>query len=135
MKAMIFESLTNKSRIFNHPEDEAIHLALASVLYHFISAGHTESSNEVEKFSSILQQEFDLNEEQVDHLYQSAKASTSDLSTDLEIINHYLKDNSNVRMEFMNKLNQLVGVDCVLDGELYAFNEALHIIFPGIKRV
>jgi len=130
----MFKSLQEESKLFDHPEDEAIHLALAAVLYHIISADNPESSKELQRFSLILQQEFDLDEKQVDHLYQSVKTSTSDMSTDLETINHYLKSNPMIRMNFMDKLNQLVGIDGVLDVELDIFNEALHVIFPEIKR-
>ena len=131
----MFKSLREESKLFDHPEDEAIHLALAAVLYNIISADNSESSKELEKFSLILQQEFDLDEKQVDHLYQSVKASTSGISADLETINRYLKDNPMIRMKFMDKLNQLVGIDGTLDVELNIFNEALHVIFPDIKRV
>jgi uncharacterized tellurite resistance protein B-like protein len=33
-----FNSLKNESKLFDHPEDEILHSALASVLYHVISA-------------------------------------------------------------------------------------------------
>ena len=134
-KNIMFTSLGKNSNLFNHSDDEAIHLALASVLYHFIHVDHTASSNEIEKFSSILQQEFDLDDEQVEHLYQSAKVSTSEFLSDLKIIDHYLKSNPMIRMEFMNKLNALIRIDGVQDCEMNTFNEALHTIFPGIKSV
>ena len=131
----MFKSLGNTSKFFNHSEDAAIHLALASVLYHIINADHAISPNEVERFSSILKQEFDLRDLQVEHLYQSAKTSSKDFQTDLKTIDHFLKDNPMIRMEFMDKLNKLIGLDGVLDCEMDAFNEVLHVVFPDIKRV
>lgn len=131
----MFDSLQKHSKLFDHPEDEALHLSLATVLYHIISTDHIESAKELRKFSSILKREFDLDEDQVYHLYQAAKASTSEMSTDLETINYYLKDNPIVRMKFMDKLNQLVGVDGVLAAEVNIFNEVLHVIFPEIKQI
>jgi len=131
----MFKSLQEKSKLFDHPEDEAIHIALASVLYHIISADNAESYKELEKFSLILEQEFDLDEKQIEHLHQLVKTSNNDMSTDLETINHYLKDNPMIRMKFMDKLNQLVGIDGSLDVEIDVFNEVLHVIFPDIKRV
>lgn len=131
----MFKSLQEKSKLFDHPEDEAIHIALASVLYHIISADNAESYKELEKFSLILEQEFDLDEKQIEHLHQLVKTSNNDMSTDLETINHYLKDNPMIRMKFMDKLNQLVGIDGSLDVEIDVFNEVLHVIFPDIKQV
>ena len=118
----MFKSLGNTSKFFNNSEDEAIHLALASVLYHFISVDQAVSSNEVERFSSLLQEEFDLSEEQVAHLYQSAKTSSTDFHADLKTIDHFLKNNPMIRMGFMGKLKRLIGVDGVLDCEMEAFN-------------
>lgn len=131
----MFDSLQKKSRFFKHPEDEAIHIALAAVLYNIISADHSESTKELRGFSSILAQEFDLNEDQIEHLYQTVKSSTREMKADLETIDKYLKESPVIRMKFMDKLNQLVGIDGVLEEEMDIFNEALHVIFPEIRRV
>ena len=129
-----FDSLEKQSKLFNNPEEEALHSALASVLYHIISADKQVVDKEKHKFATILKQEFDLNSEQISHLYQAAKSSTSDPHADLQTVNHYLKQNPILRMEFMNKLNQLVDIDGVQDRELDIFYEALHLVFPEVDR-
>jgi uncharacterized tellurite resistance protein B-like protein len=128
-----FESLEQNSHLFNHPEEAAIHAALASVLVHIINCDHQESGREFDYFSSILKQEFELNDEQIRHLHDSAQAAKSDLSSDLQTINHYLKDSPVIRMRFMEKLNRLIAVDGVLDPEMDTFYDALQVIFPDIE--
>lgn len=129
-----FDSLEKESKLFNDSEEEALHSALAAVLYHIISADKQVVSREKHRFASILKQEFDLDDEQISHLYQAAESSTSDLLTDLQTVNHYLKQNPGVRMNFMNKLNLLVDIDGVQEGELEIFYETLHQVFPEIKQ-
>ncbi|MCP4271273.1 MAG: hypothetical protein GY781_04805 [Gammaproteobacteria bacterium] len=129
-----FESLGKESKLFNDPEDEVLHGALASVLYHIISADKHVIEKEKHKFSSILKQEFDLDDDQVDHLYLAAKSSTSDPHSDLETVNQHLKQNPQLRMNFMKKLNQLIDLDGVQDSELDIFYEALNLVFPDLKR-
>ncbi|MBT3206221.1 MAG: hypothetical protein HOM14_02300 [Gammaproteobacteria bacterium] len=129
-----FESLGKESKLFNDPEDEVLHGALASVLYHIISADKHVIEKEKHKFSSILKQEFDLDDDQVDHLYLAAKSSTSDPHSDLETVNQHLKKNPQLRMNFMKKLNQLIDLDGVQDSELDIFYEALNLVFPDLKR-
>jgi uncharacterized tellurite resistance protein B-like protein len=129
-----FDSLEKESKLFNDPEDEALHSALASVLYHIIDADKQVVSREKHKFATILKHEFDLNDEQIGHLYQAAKSSTSNPHADLQTVNHYLKQNPALRMNFMDKLNQLVDIDGVQDCELDIFYEALHLVFPEIKQ-
>ena len=129
-----FESLDKESKLFNNPEEEVLHSALASVLFHIISADKEVASKEKRKFASILKQEFDLDDDQVSHLYQAAKSSTSDPHADLQTVNHYLKQKPVLRMNFMKKLNQLIDIDGVQDNELDIFYEALHLVFPEIKQ-
>ena len=129
-----FDSLDKKSKLFNDSEEEALHSALAAVLYHIISADKQVGSREKHRFASMLKQEFDLDDDQISHLYQAADSSTSDLLTDLQTVNHYLKQNPVVRMNFMNKLNLLVDIDGVQEGELEIFYETLHQVFPEIKQ-
>ncbi len=130
-----FDSLTEDSKLFDHREDEFLHSALASVLYHVINADQHVDSREKHEFDRILKQEFDLGPEQVDHLYAAAKASTADLRGDLHTINFYLKHNPAVRMSFMQKLLQLVDVHGAHQGELDLFVEALHEVFPEVKEI
>ena len=65
-----FESLKEESKLFDHRDDEILHSALASVLYHVISADQRVDSRERHEFDRLLKQEFDLNDKQVEHLYQ-----------------------------------------------------------------
>jgi uncharacterized tellurite resistance protein B-like protein len=129
-----FDSLEKESKLFNNADEEALHSALASVLYHIINADNRVVSKEKHKFATILKQEFDLDDEQISHLYEAAKSSTSDPHTDLQTVSQYLKQNPGLRMNFMNKLNQLVDIDGVKDGELDIFYEALQLVFPEVKQ-
>ncbi|MFT5658281.1 MAG: putative tellurite resistance protein B-like protein [Gammaproteobacteria bacterium] len=128
-----FESLENQSKLFTDPDDEALHAALASVLYHIVSADGRVPGREKHEFAAILKQEFDLEDEQIEHLYLAAKSSTSDLQADLQTVSDFLKPNPAVRMSFMSKLNHLIDIDGVKERELDLFYEALHFIFPDIK--
>ncbi len=128
-----FESLTEESKLFDHRDDEILHSALASVLYHVINADDRVDAKEKHEFDRILKQEFDLTQDQVDHLFAAAKGSTADLHGDLHTINFYLKHNPSIRMHFMQKLLQLVDVHGAHEGELAVFFEALHEVFPEVK--
>mgnify|MGYP001825588108 FL=1 len=128
-----FDTLKDQSKLFDHPEDEILHSALASVLYHVISADQHVNAKEKHEFDRILKQEFDLNDEQVDHLYQAAKGSTADVHGDLHTLNFYLKQNPAVRMTFMRKLLQLVDVHGAHREGLDLFYETLHEVFPEVK--
>ena len=81
-----------------------------------------------------MEQEFDLQPDQIGHLYQAASQSTADWHGDLHVINHFLKSKPVVRMNFMKKLIQLVDVDGIQENELEAFYETLHEVFPEIKQ-
>ena len=129
-----FDSLGKESKLFNNAEEEALHSALASVLYHIIIADKKVVSKEANRFSSILKQEFDLHEQQICHLYEAAKSSASDLNADLQTVNNYLKQKPVLRMNFMEKLNQLIYIDGVHDSEMNIFYEALYMVFPDIRR-
>ena len=128
-----FDSLGKESKLFNHPDDEAVHIALASLLHHIISADNLESDKEKQKFSLILKEEFDLNDDQINHLYQHTKSTSSDLTSDLQTINEHLKDNPRLRMRFMEKINQLIDIDHVKQSELDVFYETMRFVFPDIK--
>ena len=128
-----FDTLKNESKLFDHPEDEILHSALASVLYHVISADQHVDAKEKHEFDRILKQEFDLSDEQVDHLYRAAKGSTADVHGDLHTINFYLKPKPAVRMTFMRKLLQLVDIHGAHREQLDLFYETLHEVFPEVK--
>ena len=129
-----FESLKSASKFFDHPDDELLHVALASVLYHVIAADRSVGAREKHEFDRILKQEFDLGQDQVDHLYQAAKASSGDLHGDLHTVNFFLKKNPVVRMHFMEKLLQIADVHGAHEGELAVFYETLHEVFPEVKQ-
>jgi uncharacterized tellurite resistance protein B-like protein len=128
-----FDSLKQESKLFDHPDDEMLHCALASVLYHIISADQHVDAREKHEFDRLLKQEFDLNDEQVDHLYRAAKGSTADVHGDLHTLNSYLKHNPGVRLTFMRKLMQLVDVHGADKQKLDLFYETLHEVFPEVK--
>ncbi len=127
-------TLDNDSKLFEHPESEAIHVALASVLYHIINADHIENACEVVKFNEIMANEFSLSDKQISLLYAHVKNLKSDLKSDLLTVNTYLKENPNLRMTFMSKLNQLIDVDGVDDNEIDIFYQAMGVIFPEVTK-
>ncbi len=129
-----FDSLQEGSKLFSHRQDEALHSALASVLYHIINVNQQVAGRERRMFADILKQECDLNDEQIEHLYQVASQSASDWHADLHTINGFLKQNPGVRLNFMKTLIRLIDVDGVQDGELEAFYETLHEVFPEVKQ-
>ncbi len=128
------ETLDEESQLFEHPDSEVIHIALASILYHIISSDNVESSSEKQEFKLILANEFQLSDQQIMALYGYVKTLKSDLKSDLLTVNDYLKDNPNLRMMLMRKLNQLIAVDGVSNEELDIFYEAMKVIFPDIAK-
>ena len=129
------ESIRDESKLFRHGEDEVLHSALASLLYHFISLEERHGGREKREFDRLMKQEFELNQEQVDHLYQAAKAATGDLHSDMQTISSALKANPMARMLFMQKLLQLIDIHGVHSAELNLFYETLHEVFPDLKDV
>lgn len=128
-----FQSTSSESHMFDHGEEEALHLALASVLHHTINASHHESRKEVANFKSILMDEFNLSEPQAEYLHQAVETANSDFDQDLKIINEHFKNNPMVKKQFMEKLIHLISIDGVLEDEMDDFYQALHVIFPEIK--
>ena len=127
------ESIRDESKLFEHTEDEVLHSALASLLYHFIALDARHGGREKHEFDRIMKQQFELSQEQVDHLYRAAKASSADPHEDLRIIDGHLKDNPTVRLHFMQKLLELVDVHGAQSEELKLFHETLREVFPEVK--
>ena len=127
-----FESSSNENKLFDHTDDETIHIALASLLYQVIACDHKESGKEKHEFAEILKTEFDLNDAQIASLYKHVQHLNSNLTNDLETIDHYLKHNPNLRMMFMQKLNHLISLDGVTSKEMDVFYEAQKVLFPEL---
>ncbi len=108
-------------------------MALAHLLYHIISIDNLESDREKIKFSQIMKDEFDLNHDQVSHLYHYVESLNSDFHDDLTTINAHLVDNPHLRMEFMQKLIHMMSLDGVSSAELDVFYEAMKVIFPELR--
>lgn len=130
-----FESLEEDSKLFEHRDDELLHSALASVLYHIMAADEHVDSAEKHEFDRILKAEFNLEQVQVDYLYQAARSSTTDIRGDLHVINAYLKHNPNVRLQFMQQLLRLIEIHGTAKSELQLFYEVVHEIFPEVKNL
>jgi len=129
-----FESPADENKLFNHPDDDAIHMALASLLYHVMSTDKRVTDREKHEFGKILREEFDLKDKQVARLFDQVKSLQSDIHDDLETIKHYLKENQRVRMRFMDKLNHLITMDGVKSEELRIFYDAQKALFPEISE-
>lgn len=128
-----FDTLEQRGRLFDHPEDHGLQAALASVLYHAISADNHPDVRKKHEFTRLLKQQLQLDDDTVEHLYQAARGSSGDLHADLHTVNFYLKREPVVRLEFMRKLLQLIDVEGVYPQELEIFFEALHEFFPEVK--
>ena len=126
------DSLEEQSKLFDHAEDEAIHIALASLLYHIISVDNLTSEKEKHKFSQILNDEFNLKPEQIASLYSYVKTLQTDIHDDLKTIKEHLKENPHIRMTLMQKLIHLMSLDGVTDGELDIFHDAMTVVFPEL---
>jgi uncharacterized tellurite resistance protein B-like protein len=128
-----FDSLERESRLFENGDDEVLHSALASVLYHLISADSRVSQRERRRFDAILHEEFGLADEQVSHLYERASATAGDDPLeDLRTINQHLRRNPVVRMEFLRKLLHVISIDGTREEELDVFYNALREDFPDL---
>lgn len=128
-----FENHQENSSLFDHPEQEIVHIALASLLYHIISIDERESDKEKRDFRNILADEFDLTDKQITGLYSYVKTLKSDIKIDLETIKEHLSDNPNLRMRLMSKLIHLISVGGVDTKEIETFYDAMKAIFPDIE--
>lgn len=128
-----FDTLEQQGRLFEHPEDHGLQAALASVLYHVISADQHLDARKKHEFERVLKQELQLDDDRAEHLYLAARDSSGDLHADLHTVNFYLKRNPMVRLEFMRKLLQLIDVEGTDPRELEIFYQALHEVFPEVK--
>ena len=129
-----FEARDQESQLFEHPNSLNLHIALAALLYHVMSADGLEDNNEKQEFKIIMAKEFQLSEQQIMVLYHYVKNLKSDLQSDLLTVDKYLKKNPNLRMAFMAKLNQLIGVDGVDSEELKIYYETWKVIFPDLVK-
>ena len=129
------ESTRNDGKLFRDPDDEGLHSALASLLYHFISLDKRHAGKEKHEFDRLMKQEFDLDQAQVDHLYQAAKSASSDPHADLKVIEAHLKLYPASRALFMQKLLQLIDAHGVHSDELELFQAAVHEVFPEVRNV
>jgi len=129
-----FDSLEAENKLFNRPDDQVIHVALASILYHIIASDNLESDKEKHQFSNIMQVEFGLSDKQISALYQYVKTLKSNIRSDINTVNIYLKDNPNLRLNLMSKLNRLMCIDDIKSKELEIFHDAMSVFFPEISR-
>jgi uncharacterized tellurite resistance protein B-like protein len=123
---------SQSTNLFDHSDDQEVHVALASLLYHVISADHTESKKEKHEFASILKDQFELNEQQIAELYYHVKKVSTTVSEDLKVIDQHLKRNPHLRFIFMKKLNHLIAVSGLKGNEMDIFYLAQKTLFPEI---
>ena len=127
-------SIGEESRLFDHRDNETVHSALASLLYHLIAAEARHDGKEKHEFDRLMKQEFGLDDEQIDHLFAAAKSSSGDMSDDLAVISEHLKSNPASRMQFMQKMLQLIDIHGIHTDELKIFYQTLHRVFPDLKE-
>lgn len=129
------DSITNEGKLFRDVDDERLHSALASLLYHFIALDARHDGKEKHEFDRIMKQELHLSQEQVDHLYRTAHSATGNLHDDLQTIRAHLSESPTIRMRFLQKLLQLVDIHGAHPAELNLFYETLHEVFPGLDSM
>lgn len=122
------------SELFDHTDEEAVHIALASLLYHIVSADKLESDKEKHLFSDILKEEFNLTSQQVIMLYDYARTLKTDFHEDLKTISEHLMKKPQLRMSFMEKLIHLMSLDGVSEKELVIFNDTIKVVFPELNN-
>ena len=127
-----FASIREDSRLFVDADDEVLHSALASLLYHFISVDERHGDKEKHEFARLMHEEFELDAGQIEHLYEAAKTASGDLHDDFQVINEHLKDSPATRMRFMQRLLQLINIHGTHSDELALFYETLHEVFPEL---
>ena len=127
------ESIGEQSKLFRNADDEMLHSAFASLLYHFIIREERHDEREKHEFFRLMKTEFALSPGQIEHLYEAARSATGELRGDLLIIKSLLKNNPGVRMQFMQRLLTLVNIHGAHDDELKLFYETLHEIFPEVR--
>lgn len=137
----MFESLKHwleegheQSRLFEHADDELLHVALASLLYRVISSDTVETPAEKREFSQILKHEFDLSDAQVAALHERVQSISCSLEDDLATIASHLKDKPTVRLNFMKMLSQMIALSGVNEREMQLFYEAQQTLFPEIQQ-
>jgi uncharacterized tellurite resistance protein B-like protein len=128
-------SIEEDSKLFRDAEDEVLHSAVASLLYHFIHLETRHGGREKHEFERLMRREFDLGQEQIDHLYEAAKTATADLHGDLQTINSHLKNKPATKMRFMQMLLRLINIHGTHPAELELFHETLHEVFPEVRDI
>jgi uncharacterized tellurite resistance protein B-like protein len=126
-------SIGEEGRLFRDHDDEVLHSALASLLYHFIALDGRHSGIEKHEFQRLLGHEFGLSPAQTEHLYEAAKATSTDPRADLAIVNAHLKRYPVTRAVFILKLLQLIDAHGVQSDELMLFFETVREVFPEAR--
>ena len=120
-------------KLFDHSDEQEIHVALAHLLFHIISIDNLESNREKQKFCEIMSEEFELNDDQISRLYHYVESLNSDFHNDLQTINEHLKHNPHLRMAFMQKIIHMMSLDGVSNAELDVFYDAMRVVFPELN--
>lgn len=128
------ESIEDESRLFRDADDEKLHSALAALVYHFVAADGRHGGREKHEFERLMQREFDLDDDQVTHLWQAAKSASGNLHEDLVIIRSHLKANPAARVNFMQMLLRIINIHGVRPAELDLFFATLHEVFPEVRQ-
>lgn len=128
-----FTSIPEQSRLFRDSDDEMLHSALASLLWHFIALDDRHNDRAKHEFDRLMMMECGLDQEQSDYLWQAASSATGSLSEDLETINDHMKENPSLRLRFMQQLLELIDIHGIHTDELELFYTTLHEVFPEVK--
>lgn len=128
------EDSHNQAKLFEHEDEELLHVALASLLYRMMMANNDESHHEIHEFSRILKHEFDLSNSQIEALHARVKTISCPLDHDLETIADYLKNKPMVKLNFMDMLNRMMSIDGFDPQAMDIFYRTQHVLFPEIKQ-
>lgn len=128
------EDSHNHSKLFDHEDEELLHVALASLLYRMMTADDNETFQEKHEFARILKHEFDLTNSQIEALHTRVKSISCPLDHDLETIAEYLKNKPMVKLNFMDMLNRMMSIDGFDPRAMDIFNCAQRVLFPEFKE-
>ncbi len=129
------DSLNEDSHLFTNRDDAVLHSGVAAVLYHLIAADNTITQRERHAFHHIMREEFELTEEQIEHLFRTAQESHGDPQQDLQTVSTYLKKSPTMRMAFVSKLMRLINVDGLDQKELDVLYGTLRSAFPELGEL
>ncbi len=109
--------------------DTTLQRAFAVVIYHVIKGDGAETNKEKAKFSSFFKNDFDLDEQQIDQLYEEASNFDSDFETYLAVLKEKISAYPEVELKLMQTLNSILTTQKFNVDEYEAFEDIRQALF------